>query len=63
MPGRTSPGRLLRRLFLTAYIGLSVPVLRLGVGTLYVSQRLALLGFAAVLIGICAVVSRRLLRR
>lgn len=56
-------GEALAGLFLAAYIGLAVPVLGLGVGTLYVSQRLALLGFAAVLIAICAIVSRRLLRR
>ncbi|MFI8185179.1 MFS transporter [Actinacidiphila glaucinigra] len=56
-------GEALAGLFLAAYIGLAVPVLGLGVGTLYVSQRLALLGFAAVLIAICAAVSRRLLRR
>ncbi|MEU1619259.1 MFS transporter [Streptomyces sp. NPDC005722] len=56
-------GEALAGLFLAAYIGLSVPVLGLGVGTLYVSQRLALLGFAAVLVAICAAVSRRLLRR
>lgn len=56
-------GEALAGLFLAAYIGLAVPVLGLGVGTLYVSQRLALLGFATLLIAICAAVSRRLLRR
>jgi MFS family permease len=56
-------GEALAGLFLAAYIGLAVPVLGLGVATLYVSQPVALLGFAAVLVAICAAVSRRLLHR
>lgn len=55
-------GEALAGLFLAAYIGLSVPVLGLGFGTLYVSQQVALVGFASVLVTICAVVGRRLLR-
>jgi MFS family permease len=55
-------GEALAGLFLSAYIGLAVPVLALGVATHYVPERVALLGFAATLITICAMVSRRLLR-
>lgn len=56
-------GEALAGFFLAAYIGLSVPVLGLGVATQYVAGRTALLGFAAVLIVVCAAVSRLLLRR
>lgn len=55
-------GEALAGLFLTAYIGLTVPILALGLATHYISSPTALLGFAATLIAICAVVSRRLLR-
>jgi hypothetical protein len=58
-----SRGKVLAGLFLAAYIGLSVPVLGLGTATRYVADRTALLGFAAVLVTVCAGVSRRLLRR
>ncbi|GAA1518298.1 MFS transporter [Sphaerisporangium rubeum] len=58
----TRRGEALAGLFLTAYIGLTVPILALGLATHYVSSPTALLGFAATLIAICATVSRRLLR-
>lgn len=57
-----SRGEALAGLFLAAYIGLAVPVLALGVATRYVADRTALLGFAAILIVVCAGVSRSLLR-
>ncbi|MEO3814716.1 MFS transporter [Sphaerisporangium sp. B11E5] len=56
-------GEALAGLFLIAYIGLAAPILSLGLATHYVQDRTALLGFAAILIAICAAVSRRLLRR
>ncbi|MFD1120671.1 MFS transporter [Sphaerisporangium aureirubrum] len=55
-------GEALAGLFLTAYVGLAVPILALGLATHYVAIRTALLAFAAALVLICAAVSRRLLR-
>lgn len=53
-------GEALAGLFLAAYIGLVVPVLRLGLATQLVSGRTAVLGFAAVLLAVVAAVSRKL---
>ena len=47
--------------FLAAYLGLSVPIVGLGVATQYVSARVGLLGFASVLIVALAVVGPALL--
>lgn len=55
-------GEALAGLFLTAYLGLAVPVLSLGLATQAFSARTALLGFSAALAVILAVVARRLLR-
>jgi MFS family permease len=56
-------GEALAGFFLAGYTGLAVPVLGLGTATLYVADRTALLGFAAVLVLVCAAISRRLLRQ
>ncbi|GGL11327.1 putative multi-drug efflux transporter [Sphaerisporangium melleum] len=64
--GMAAPGRrgeALAGLFLVAYLGLAVPVLGLGVATRFVPDRVALLGFAAVLVAVCAVAARGLPRR
>ncbi|GAA2904236.1 MFS transporter [Streptosporangium fragile] len=64
--GLASPdrrGEALAGLFLAGYVGLAVPILGLGVATRYVADRIALLGLAAALVAVCALVSRRLLRR
>jgi membrane protein implicated in regulation of membrane protease activity len=56
-------GEALAGLFLAAYAGLAVPVVGLGVATQLLSARDAVLGFAAVLAAVVAVVSRGLLRQ
>ena len=53
-------GEALAGLFLAAYVGLAVPVLALGVATQLLSARVAVLGFAVLLVGV-VLVSRRLL--
>jgi hypothetical protein len=53
-------GEALAGLFLAAYIGLAAPVLGLGVATQLLSTRTGVLGFAAVLLAVVAVVSRKL---
>jgi hypothetical protein len=45
-------------LFVAAYLGLTVPVVGLGIATQFVTARAAVLGFAAVLIAAVAAVSR-----
>ena len=55
-------GEALAGLFLVAYVGLAVPVLALGLATQLLSARIAVLGFAVLLVAVLAVVSRRLLR-
>jgi predicted MFS family arabinose efflux permease len=54
-------GEALAGLFLAAYVGLAVPVLALGIATQLLSARDAVLGFAVLLVGVVALVSRRLL--
>jgi hypothetical protein len=56
-------GEALAGLFLAAYVGLAVPVLALGVATQLLSARVAVLGFAVLLVTVVAFVSRRLLSR
>jgi predicted MFS family arabinose efflux permease len=53
-------GEALAGLFLAAYVGLAVPVLGLGVATQLLSAQVSVLGFAAVLLAVVAVVARRL---
>ena len=55
-------GEALAGLFLAAYVGLAVPVLALGIATQLLSARDAVLGFAVLLVGVVALVSRRLLQ-
>jgi hypothetical protein len=55
-----SRGEALAGLFLGAYIGLVIPVLGIGVATLTVSLRSALLGFAVGLLAVTAIVAARL---
>jgi hypothetical protein len=55
-------GEALAGLFLAAYVGLAVPVLALGLATQLLSARVAVLGFAVLLVGVVVLVSRRLLR-
>ena len=55
-------GEALAGLFLAGYVGLAIPVMGLGVAVQLLSARTALVGFAAVLIGVVALVSRRLVR-
>ena len=55
-------GEALAGLFLAAYVGLAVPVLALGLATQLLSARVAVLGFAVLLVAVVAIVSRRLLR-
>jgi hypothetical protein len=55
-------GEALAGLFLAAYVGLAVPVLALGLATQLLSARVAVLGFAVLLVAVVALVSRRLLR-
>jgi hypothetical protein len=52
-------GETLAGLFVAAYLGLTVPVVGLGIATQLVTTKAAILGFAAVLIAAVAVVSRR----
>jgi hypothetical protein len=56
-------GEALAGLFTAAYLGLAVPVVALGVATQLWSARSAVLGFAAVLAAVVALVSRPLLGR
>ena len=55
-------GEALAGLFLAGYAGLAVPVLALGLATQLLSGRVAVLGFAVLLVAVIALVSRRLLR-
>ena len=55
-------GEGLAGLFLGAYIGLAVPVVGLGVATLWVSMQVAVLGIAIVLAAVILPTARRLLR-
>jgi MFS family permease len=57
-----SRGEGLAGLFLGAYIGLAVPVVGLGVATLWVSMQVAVLGFAIALAAVILPAARRLLR-
>jgi MFS family permease len=52
-------GETLAGLFVAAYLGLTVPVVGLGIATQLVTTKAAVLGFGAVLIAAVAVVSRR----
>jgi MFS family permease len=54
-------GEALAGLFVAAYVGLVVPVLGLGVATQVLSTRVSVLGFAAVLAAVIALVSRKLI--
>jgi MFS family permease len=56
-------GEALAGLFLAGYVGLAVPVIALGVATQLLSARVAVLGFAVLLVTVVAFVSRRLLSR
>ena len=56
-------GETLAGLFVAAYLGLTVPVVGLGIATQFVTARAAVLGFAAVLIAAVAAVSRSLAAR
>jgi MFS family permease len=53
-------GETLAGVFLAAYFGIAVPVLGLGLATQYVSAQTAVLGFAAALVAVAAVASRKL---
>jgi MFS family permease len=55
-------GEALAGLFLAGYVGLAVPVVALGLATQLLSGRVAVLGFAALLVAVVTLVSRRLLR-
>jgi MFS family permease len=57
-----SRGEGLAGLFLGAYIGLAVPVVGLGVATLWVSLQVAVLGFAIALAAVILAVAPRLVR-
>jgi len=52
-------GETLAGLFVAAYLGLTVPVVGLGIATQLVTTKAAVLGFAAVLVAAVAAVSRR----
>jgi len=54
-------GETLAGLFLGGYLGVAVPVLGIGVATLYVSSQVALLGFAAAMLALVTAAGRRLL--
>jgi hypothetical protein len=54
-------GEGLAGLFLGAYVGLAIPVVGLGVATLWVSPQVAVLGFAVALAAVTLAVARRLL--
>jgi MFS family permease len=63
--GLTSPdrrGEALAGLFLAAYVGLTVPVVGIGIATLYIASEKALIGFTVLILLVCAVTSRKLLR-
>jgi MFS family permease len=55
-------GEGLAGMFLAAYIGLTIPVVGLGVATLWLSMQVSVLAFAVVLAAGCAIVAPRLLR-
>jgi MFS family permease len=55
-------GEALAGLFLAGYVGLAVPVVALGLATQLLSARVAVAGFAVLLVAVVALVSRRLLR-
>jgi hypothetical protein len=57
-----SRGEGLAGLFLGAYVGLAVPVVGLGVATLWVSMQVAVLGFAIALAAVILPAAQRLLR-
>ena len=50
-------------IFLAAYIGLTIPVVLVGIATRFLSLPAAMTGFAAVVVLACAVLSTRLFRR
>lgn len=58
-----SRGEALAGLFVAAYVGITLPVIGLGVATQLLSTRAAVLGFGVVLLAVVAAVSVRLLRR
>ena len=55
-------GEALAGLFLAGCVGLAVPVVALGLATPLLSARVAVVGFAVLLVGVVALLSRRLLR-
>jgi hypothetical protein len=55
-------GQAASTLFLAAYLGLIVPVLGIGIGTLFVSAQTAMLFFNAALIAILLVIAALALR-
>ncbi|NJP94814.1 MFS transporter [Nonomuraea sp. FMUSA5-5] len=59
--GRDRAG-VLATLFLAAYVGMSIPVIGLGVATQHIGARIALTGFAALAAGVLACVAPGLLR-
>jgi MFS family permease len=59
-PSSRSEG--LAGLFLGSYIGVAIPVVGLGVATLWVSMQVSVLGLAVVLVAVILAVARRLLR-
>jgi len=54
-------GEGLAGLFLGSYVGLAIPVVGLGVATLWVSMQVAVLGLAVVLTAVILAVARRIL--
>ena len=56
-------GEALAGLFLAAYVGMTVPVVGIGVATRYIAIENALVGFSAVILVGCAATSRNLLRQ
>ena len=54
-------GEGLAGLFLGSYIGLAIPVVGLGVATIWVSMQVAVLGLAVVLAAVTLAVTRRLI--
>jgi MFS family permease len=59
-PSSRSEG--LAGLFLGSYIGVAIPVVGLGIATLWVSMQVSVLGLAVVLVAVILMVARRLLR-
>jgi MFS family permease len=55
-------GEALAGLFVAAYVGITLPVIGLGIATQLLSTQTAVLGFGAVLLAVVAAVSARLLR-